>query len=147
MFSFKQFFMEVVTKDCSTGAGEIPDGPYKGWKVIRTRHLDEPRPPSDEERDEGFDCKTFEKIVMTFLQKRPLGIQDGSYQLVWKNDKGYQVVVVDVNNKDKKITFITVIQGNKKNPIGYMTAPSMKKHQRLINLGKIDEPDKKKDNK
>ena len=83
---FTETINEKVSKDCSDGSGVIPDGPYKGWKVIRTRHLDEPRPPSEKERDDGFLCDTFENLVLAFLKKR-LNIQDGKYLLEWKNNK------------------------------------------------------------
>jgi len=79
--TFKQYFTETsfislverVSPDCSTGAGEITTvGPWQGYKVVRTKHLDEPRNPSSEiQRDDGFDCDTFDKIITKLIQKRP----------------------------------------------------------------------------
>ncbi len=131
---FKEIF-EKVSQDCSTGAGEIPSGPYKGWKAIRTNHLDDTRPPSERERDANFDCQTFDALIDGFLKKRPLGVQDGKYQITWKNKKGVQAFVINVDNSKKVITFITVMQLNKRSPQDYHA-----KGARAIDLGKILEP-------
>ena len=45
---------EKVSPDCSDGAGIIPEGPYKGWKVYRTNHIDDIRKETGKERDHGF---------------------------------------------------------------------------------------------
>ena len=127
-------FLEKVSPNCDTGSGVIPDGPYKGWKVYRTSHLDDIRKPSNKERDDGFSCATFEVLVKKFLQKRALGINSGKYQLTWKNSRGYQAVVVNVTNDNKTISFITVMQLNKKAARDYYAkGPS-------IDLGLIKEP-------
>ena len=120
METFKQF-IERVSQDCSTGAGELPMfvGPWKGFTVIRTNHLDDKRPPSERDRDHGFDCGSFDSIISAFLKKRPLGLKDGKYSLTWKNKKGHQNAVVNVNNDKKTITFITIIQLNKRQPNDY----------------------------
>ncbi len=133
--TFKDYLQEKVSQDCSTGSGVIPDGPYKGWKLIRTSHLDDDR-KSGMDRDENFDCDTFDAIVTKFLQKRPMGLKDGKYSLSWKNANGYQNTVVAVRNSDTSITFITVIQMNKKSARDY----HHKKGQSSIDLGIIKEP-------
>jgi hypothetical protein len=108
---FKELFCEKVSPNCDNGSGVAPVT-IKGWKVIRTEHLDDPRPPSGKERDEGFTCDTFEELVEQFLKKRPL-IQSGNYNITWKNSKGYQSMIVSVNAEAKEMTFITIIHGNK----------------------------------
>ncbi len=126
---------EKVAPNCEAGGGEIPSGPYKGWKVIRTNHLDDIRPPSEKERDEGFDCDTFDKLIYAFLSKRPLGINDGSYSLTWKNSKGHQNFVVSANNDKKTLTVVTIIQLNRKDQNGYHAKDSAS-----IFLGNINKP-------
>ncbi len=84
---FKELFTERVSPDCSTGPGIIPDGPYKGWEIVRTNHLDDKR-DTGRERDDGFDCQTFDAIISKLMQKRPLGLKSGKMQLTWKNAKG-----------------------------------------------------------
>ncbi len=130
---FKELF-EKVSPDCSTGGGEIPDGPWKDYRVIRTSHLDDER-GTGRERDYGFDCDTFDALITKLMQKRPMGLRDGKMQLTWKNSKGYQAVVVSVQTSKKTITFITVMQMNRKKATQYETkgAPS-------IDLGIIKEP-------
>ena len=136
---FKELFIELtekVSKDCSTGSGVIPDGPWKEYKVIRTSHLDEPRnPPNPKQRDDSFICNTFDLIITKLMQKRPLGLKSGKVQLTWKNPKGYQAVVVNISTDLKTITFITVMQLNRKKATQYETkgAPS-------IDLGLIKTP-------
>lgn len=126
---------EKVAPNCDSGGGEIPSGPYKGWKVIRTNHLDDIRPPAEKERDAGFNCETFDELIYAFLNKRPLGIKDGSYSLTWKNSKGHQNFVVSVNNAAKTITFVTIIQLNRKGPNDYHAKDSAS-----IFLGNINTP-------
>jgi len=137
--TFKEYLKlsEKVSPDCSTGAGEIPEGPWKGFKVVRTAHLDEPRPPKGNERDEGFNCDTFDKLMSTLLKKRPLGLQDGEYLIFWENKKGYQTAAIIVDNADKKVIFKTVIQGDKRKVQDYRLNKSGK---RIIDLGKVPEP-------
>ena len=130
---FKELFLEKVSQDCSTGNGTIPDGPYKGWEIIRTSHLDQER--NGKERDAGFNCSTFDALITKLLQKRPLGLKDGKMQLSWKNSKGYQAVVVGVDNSKKSIVFVTVMQLNKKKSTDYHT-----KGAANINLGNLKEP-------
>lgn len=127
---------EKVSPDCSTGPGVIPDGPWKEYEVIRTNHLDDPRnPPNPKQRDAGFDCDTFDAIITKLMQKRPLGLRGGKMQLTWKNPRGYQAVVVNIDTSKKTITFITVMQMDRKKATQYETkgAPS-------IDLGIIKEP-------
>ncbi len=126
---------EKVTPDCADGSGVIPDGPYKGWKVIRTSHLDDDR-KNGKDRDVNFDCDTFDAIITKFLQKRPMGVKDGKYSLSWRNIDGYQNTIVAVKNGNKSITFITVIQMNKKSARDYHA----KSGQVSIDLGIIKEP-------
>ena len=131
-----KLYLEKVSGDCLTGAGEIPDGPWKGYKVIRTNHLDDPRnPPDPTQRDQNFDCSTFDGIITKLMQKRPLGLKSGKMQLTWKNSRGYQAVVVNISTDNKTITFITVMQLNRKKSTQYETkgAPS-------IDLGILKEP-------
>lgn len=125
---------EKVSPDCSDGSGIIPDGPYKGWKVYRTNHIDDIRKETGKERDYGFTCKTFDLLINKFLAKRPLGIDSGEYTLGWKNTKGYQTVVVNISNDTKVISFITVMQLNKKSIRDY------KIRGKMVNLGVIDAP-------
>jgi hypothetical protein len=134
--TFKEFLLEKVSPDCSTGSGVVPEGPWKGFKAVRTNHLDEPRPPKGEERDEGFDCNTFDEIMKSFFKKRPLGVADGDYSLFWKNSKGWQTAIINVNNDTKTIKWITVIQKNKKSMNDYR----IKYKTIKINLGNIPEP-------
>lgn len=138
---FKELFLkankllsEKVSPDCSTGPGVIPEGPWKGFEVIRTNHLDDVR-DSGRQRDHGFDCDTFDAIITKLMQKRPLGLNSGKMQLTWKNSKGYQAVVIQIDKEKKTITFITVMQMNRKKANQYETkgAPS-------IDLGIIKEP-------
>ncbi len=129
---FKKF-LEKVSKDCSDGRGIIPDGPYKGWKVLRTSHLDDLR--GNKQRDHNFECDDFEKLVMRFLEKRPLGIEDGEYSVTWKNKNGFQNMVISVDNKFKIITFITIIQLDKKTP-----KYTLKSKTRQVYLGNVDAP-------
>ena len=130
--SFK-VFLEKVSQDCSDGRGIIPDGPYKGWKVLRTNHLDDYR--GNKQRDHNFECNDFEKIVLKFLEKRPLGIEDGEYSITWKNQDGYQNAVVSVNNKFQVITFVTIIQMNKKTP-----KYTLKSNTRKVYIGIVNAP-------
>ena len=133
--TFKEYLREVVSPDCADGAGVVPNGPYKGWKLIRTSHLDSKRPPSERDRDHGFVCLDFNKIVTKLTQKRPFGLKDGKTQIVWQNEKGYQSAVVAVDNNKKTITFVTIIQLNKKTATKYET-----KGMSSINLGIIKSP-------
>lgn len=108
---------ERVSKDCSTGSGSM----FKvgKWIIGRTRHLDDPRPPSEKERDAGFFCKEFVAVVKMFLKKRPMNIESGKYHLVYKNKRGYQNCVVAVDNRFNTMTFITIIQMNKRSITDY----------------------------
>jgi hypothetical protein len=134
--TFKEFLSEKVSPDCSTGAGIIPEGPWKGFKVVRTNHLDEPRPPKDKERDEGFDCDTFDSLIKGLIKKRPIGLPSGDFAIFWKNSKGWQTAMININKERKTITFITVIQKNKKSMNDYRVKSGTSK----INLGNIPEP-------
>ena len=134
MISFKNYLSEQVTPDCANGAGVVPDGPYKGWKLVRTSHLDDKRGSKD--RDDGFDCETFDELMGAMNKKRPLGINDGTWQLAWKNSKGYQTAIVSIDNSKKQITFITVMQLNKKKALDYHP----KKGDKFLDLGKVLEP-------
>ncbi len=134
---FKELFIELIEKvspDCSTGDGVIPDGPYKGWHLIRTSHLDHVR-PNGKQRDDSFDCSTFDAVITTLLQKRPLGLKDGKMQLTWKNKRGFQALVVGIDNSKKSIVFVTIMQLNKKKATDYHT-----KGAANINLGILREP-------
>jgi hypothetical protein len=114
-----QNILERVSRDCSTGNGAMMK--INGWIIGRTSHLDDPRPPSEKERDDGFYCKEFANIIKMFLKKRPMNIADGKYHLVYKDENGYQNCVVAVNNSFKTMTFITIMQLNKRNPNDYKT--------------------------
>ena len=135
---FIEIFLEKVSPDCSTGAGIVPSiGPYKGFKVVRTSHLDDPRnPPNPEERDDGFDCDTFDTLAKKFFQKRPLGVADGDYSIFWKSPKGTESAIVNVNNTSKKFTFVTIMQLHKRNMNDYR----IKQKTIKIDLGNIPEP-------
>ena len=135
MVSLDENLQEKVSSDCSTGAGEIPDGPWKGFQVIRTNHLDDHRGSSEKARDADFDCETFDELVNGLLKKRPMGIKDDKYLVEWKNKRGYQSYVVKVDNTRKTITFITVMMLNKKSPGMYNTSGA-----RYIFIGNIKEP-------
>jgi len=136
--TFKDYLCEVVSGDCSSGAGIIPTiGPYKDFKVKRTNHLDDPRnPPNPEQRDQGFDCQSFDHITTAFFRKRPLGVSDGDYSLFWKNEKGVQTAIVNINNKSKTFTYVTIMQLNKRNMNDY----KIKQKTIKLDLGKVLEP-------
>ena len=135
--SFKDFLNEKVSPDCSTGAGIIPEGPWKEYNIIRTRHLDEPRnPPGGAERDEGVTCNYFDAIAKAIFRKRPLGLRSGDYSIFWKNSKGYQTAIVAIDADKKTITFVTMIQQNKRNPNDYR----IKKGTIKFDVGIVKEP-------
>jgi hypothetical protein len=75
--------------------------------------------------------------MKAFFRKRPLGVSDGDYSIFWKNDKGWQTAIINVNNENKTITWVTVIQKNKKSMNDYR----VKQKTIKINLGNIPEPD------
>ena len=138
---FIEIFMELTEKvspNCDNGAGELPPvvGPWQGFTVIRTNHLDDIRPPSSKERDDGFDCKSFDFIIKALFRKRPLGLTAGKYQLAWKNNKGYQTGIVNIDTSKKPITWITIMQLNKKRATDYHPKPG----DRLLDLGIVNEP-------
>ena len=134
---FKELFLEKVTPDCSTGSGVIPDGPWKGYKIIRTSHLDEPRnPPSPIQRDQGITCDYFDEVAKALFRKRPLGLQDGKYALFWKNSRGVQNAMVQIDTDRKTITFVTMMQLNKRSINDYRLRPGDIK----LDLGVIKEP-------
>jgi len=128
---------EAVSGDCSDGSGVIPGGPYKGWNVVRTKHLDDPRPPSEIERDAGFECDDFSDLIQGLSRKRPLGIADGKWQMTWKNQRGYQAFIIQINNQKKELIFLTIMQLNKKRALGYHPKPGDK----FLDLGTIKIPD------
>ena len=135
---FKEYnaLYEKVSPDCSTGPGVIPEGPWKGFKVVRTGHLDDPRnPPSKKQRDDSFDCDTFDALITKLMQKRPMGLKSGKMQITWKNKEGYQAAVINISNDNQTITFITIMQMNRSSATKYETkgAPN-------IDLGLIKEP-------
>jgi len=138
---FKEFFEsfeinEKVSADCSTGSGVVPKiGPYKDFVVVRTSHLDDERSPGIQ-RDQNFDCDTFDQIAKAFFRKRPLGVADGDYSLFWKNSRGVQSAVININNKTKKLTFVTIMQLNKRSVNDYR----IKQKTIKIDLGVIKEP-------
>jgi len=112
--TFKDYLIEKVSGDCSTGSGVVPEGPWQGYKIIRTSHLDDPRnPPSEIQRDQGVDCKFFDEIAKALFRKRPLGLKSGQYAIFWTNSRGTQNAMVDIKAEKKTITFVTMIQQNK----------------------------------
>jgi hypothetical protein len=132
--SFK-LFLEKVSNDCSTGSGVVPNvGPFKDFKIVRTNHLDDKR--GSKERDEDFDCQSFDEILKKFFQKRPLGVQDGDYSLFWKNQEGVQSMIININNKNKTLSIVTIMQLNKNNMNDY----KIKQKTIKINLGNLLEP-------
>jgi len=122
---------EKVSPDCSTGNGAM----FKvgDWVIGRTNHLDDPRPPSEKERDDGFFCKEFIKIIQMFMKVRPYEIQEGKYNLVFKNKLGFQNCVISVNSEFKTMTFITIMQLNKKNMSDY----TVKNGDKKIYIGEV----------
>ena len=102
---------EKVSRDCATGNGSM----FKigGWIVGRTSHLDDKRPPSEKERDDGFFCQKFVDVVKMFKKKRPMNINDGKWHLIYKDEDGFQNCLVAVNNEFKTMTFVTIMQLNK----------------------------------
>ena len=134
---FKELFLEKVSNDCQTGAGVVPNvGPFKNFKIVRTNHLDAKRGQSSKERDEDFDCESFDLILKKFFQKRPLGVQDGDYSLFWENKNGVQSMIININNTNKSLTILTIMQLNKNNMNDY----KIKQKTIKINLGKIPKP-------
>jgi len=125
-----QIIQERVSPDCQTGNGAMMK--VGKWIIGRTSHLDDPRPPSEKERDDGFYCKEFANIIQMFLKKRPMNISDGKYHLVYKNEHGYQDCLVAVNNDFKTMTFVTIMQLNKKSPNDY----DAKNGEKRIFIGK-----------
>jgi len=108
---------ERVYRDCSTGSG--PMMKVGGWIIGRTSHLDDPRPPSEKQRDDGFYCNEFAKVIKMFLKKRPIGISSGKWHLIYKNENGYQNCVVAVNEEFHTMTFVTIMQLNKRSHNDY----------------------------
>ena len=102
--------------------------------MIRTNHLDDRR-SNGTERDENFNCDTFDALITKLLQKRPLGLKAGKTQLTWKNQKGYQAVVLQISVDSKSITFITAMQLNKKKSTQYEMRDGVN-----INLGVLSTP-------
>jgi len=135
--TFKDYLLEKVSGDCSTGAGVIPKiGPWKGFLAVRTNHLDEPRnPPDPTQRDQNFECDSFDDIVKALIKKRPLGIADGRYLVYWKNRKGVQSAVIKIDNKTKQIIFVTIMQLNKRNVNDYKSGGAIK-----MDLGNLKVP-------
>ena len=136
--TFKEYLLERVSADCSTGSGVIPGiGPWAGYKAVRTGHLDEPRnPPSPIQRDQGFDCKSFDEILKALIRKRPLGLPNGDFALFWKNSKGVQNAMINIKQDNKTITFVTMIQQSKRNMNDYR----VKKGTVKLDLGLVKEP-------
>ena len=129
-------FLEKVSKDCSTGAGVVPDGPWNGYKIIRTNHLDDPRNPSSNvQRDQGVTCDFFDEIAKALFRKRPLGLRDGTYAIFWKNSNGVQNAMVDIDTNRKTITFVTMIMQSKP-----MNKYRIKKGTMKLDLGIVKEP-------
>ena len=112
--NFRAYLTEKVSGDCSTGSGVVPNGPWNGYKIIRTSHLDEPRnPPSPIQRDQGVTCDYFDEIAKALFRKRPLGLRSGAYAIFWTNSKGTQNAMVQINTEKLSITFVTMIQQSK----------------------------------
>lgn len=122
---------EKVSPDCATGNGAM----FKvgKWIVGRTVHLDDKRPPSEKERDDGFFCQKFIKVVQMFMKARPVGITEGKYHLVYKDENGYQNCVVSVNEEFSTMTFITIMQLNKRNINDYKVSNG----DRRIEIGEM----------
>jgi len=135
MIKFKELF-DSVSKDCSTGAGIVPGGPWNGYKIIRTNHLDEPRKEAGVQRDHGVTCDFFDEIAKALFRKRPLGLRDGDYAIFWRNSSGVQNAMIDINTKRKTITFVTMIQHSKSNATKYKLRSGSSK----LNLGIVKEP-------
>ena len=134
--TFKKYLDEVVSPDCSTGSGVVPEGPWQGYKIIRTSHLDDPRnPPDPTQRDQGVDCDFFDEIAKALFRKRPLGLRAGDYAIFWTNSKGTQNAMVNINTDKKTITFITMIQQNKP-----MNKYRVKNGTVKLDLGRVLEP-------
>jgi hypothetical protein len=136
MISFKEYLLEKVSSDCSSGPGIIPAGPFAGYKVLRVKHLDSKR-KDGKERDYGFDCETFEALVMGLSRIKgiPSMKHMGEYQIVWKNRKGYQAAAIEVDHERKIVKFITVMQLNRQCQTCYHS-----KGRPEIYIGPIDEP-------
>ena len=100
---------ELVSRDCSTGAGTALN--YSGWYVVRTKHLDDKRSKdSDIQRDAGYDCNKFRKVVSLFLKYKRITIKGGKYNLMYKEGKYFEEVVIDVRMETKQIVFVTIMQ-------------------------------------
>ena len=128
--------VEKVSGDCSTGSGVVPGGPWNGYKIIRTSHLDEPRnPPSPIQRDQGVTCNYFDEIAKALFRKRPLGMKTGDYAIFWKNAKGVQNAMVRIDAEKKTITFVTMIQQSKP-----MNKYRVKQGTVKLDLGIVKEP-------
>ena len=122
---------EIVTRDCTTGPGEATT--YGEWSIFRTKHLDQSRGESGIERDYGFTCIKFKLIIALLVKKRPFEIVDGHYNLMYKQHKKYQEVVINVESNIKKITFITIMTLNKNKMSDYRNP----KYERRIYIGEI----------
>ncbi len=99
---------------------------------MRTNHLDDYR--IDKQRDYGYTCEKFEKIIEILFKKRPLGIDSGKYNLIFKENGDYQSVIIAVDKTNKKITFITIMNLNLNSIHDY----KYKKDTRRIFLGKLN---------
>jgi len=126
-----QTIQERVSRDCQTGNGAMMK--VGSWIIGRTSHLDDPRPPSEKERDDGFYCKEFANIIQMFLKKRPMNITDGKYNLIYKNGDGYQNCLVAVNNGFNTMTFVTIMQLNKNNVNDY----NVKSGEKRLFIGNV----------
>ena len=131
-----KLYLEKVSPDCSTGSGVIPEGPWNGYKIIRTSHLDDPRnPPDPTQRDQGVTCDYFDEIAKALFRKRPLGLRSGDYAIFWTNSKGTQNAMVNIKAEKQTITFVTMIQQNKP-----MNKYRVKSGTVRLDLGRVLEP-------
>ena len=102
---------ELVSDNCGTGAGLATK--HKGWEIIRTKHLDAPRSKdSDVQRDAGYTCAKFVKVVTLFLKHKRITISTGKYNLMYKENKYFQEAVIAIDIELKKIKFVTIMQLN-----------------------------------
>ena len=106
--SFYRALNELVSSDCADGKG--PATKLNDWTIVRTKHLDAPREPdSDIQRDAGWNCQKFQKVISLFLKHKRIKIRKGKYNLMYKENKFFEMAVIEVRPETKEMVFVTIM--------------------------------------